>query len=331
MTRTSFDVRAAGKELHIPPHLIDRFDGQPREHFDEEDLTALGKSMKAIGQLIPIQVKQKGDRYQLVEGERRWRAAKAFGIPYLRATLEEVRNRDHHYVLSCVANVGREGYTPQELTTLIGELLANREVERLVTEEKRERLARESGGRRKGRRPSEKAEESDKVDWIARALGHSPAWVYQYLSLKRLDTEVFKNIKPVGDQRGLTFTTAKDLAASIPDDKPLQKRLAREIVEKEMSNREARGLIRRSKMASGYGLERTDAAGRKTRHSFAGRLLKATASSVERETGNLLDLQDAQIRAALREFNAGERREIETAVDAAMSRLARIRSLLRPA
>lgn len=53
---------------------------QPREHFDEETLDALTNSIRELGVLQPLLVRKDGDRYQLIAGERRWRAAKRAGL-----------------------------------------------------------------------------------------------------------------------------------------------------------------------------------------------------------------------------------------------------------
>jgi ParB family chromosome partitioning protein len=53
---------------------------QPREHFDEETLDSLTNSVRELGVLQPLLVRKDGDRYQLIAGERRWRAAKRAGL-----------------------------------------------------------------------------------------------------------------------------------------------------------------------------------------------------------------------------------------------------------
>jgi len=53
---------------------------QPREHFDEETLDALTNSVRELGVLQPLLVRRDGDGYQLIAGERRWRAAKRAGL-----------------------------------------------------------------------------------------------------------------------------------------------------------------------------------------------------------------------------------------------------------
>ena len=53
---------------------------QPREHFDEETLDALTNSVRELGVLQPLLVRRDGDSYELIAGERRWRAAKRAGL-----------------------------------------------------------------------------------------------------------------------------------------------------------------------------------------------------------------------------------------------------------
>lgn len=53
---------------------------QPRGHFDEETLDSLANSVRELGVLQPLLVRQNGDKYELIAGERRWRAAKRAGL-----------------------------------------------------------------------------------------------------------------------------------------------------------------------------------------------------------------------------------------------------------
>ena len=52
---------------------------QPRGHFDEETLDSLTNSVRELGVLQPLLVRKDGDSYELLAGERRWRAAKRAG------------------------------------------------------------------------------------------------------------------------------------------------------------------------------------------------------------------------------------------------------------
>jgi ParB family chromosome partitioning protein len=64
----------------VPLDAIDRNPFQPRKAFDEDELTSLSASIRTHGVLQPLVVRQQGERYQLVAGERRLRAAQAAGL-----------------------------------------------------------------------------------------------------------------------------------------------------------------------------------------------------------------------------------------------------------
>lgn len=62
---------------------------QPREHFDEELLQALTESIREVGILQPILVRPIGDEFELIAGERRWRAARRLGLARIPALVRE--------------------------------------------------------------------------------------------------------------------------------------------------------------------------------------------------------------------------------------------------
>ncbi|HWH21695.1 MAG TPA: ParB/RepB/Spo0J family partition protein [Allosphingosinicella sp.] len=59
----------------LPVASLEPHPGQPRRHFDDESLSELAASIRTRGLIQPIVVRPRGDRYQIVAGERRWRAA----------------------------------------------------------------------------------------------------------------------------------------------------------------------------------------------------------------------------------------------------------------
>src|ERR1051325_8851813 len=63
---------------------------QPRTHIDEAHLEELAQSIRANGVIQPILVRQIGDRYEIVAGERRWRAAQRAGLLKVPITLREI-------------------------------------------------------------------------------------------------------------------------------------------------------------------------------------------------------------------------------------------------
>jgi ParB family chromosome partitioning protein len=69
----------------IPIDAIVENPKQPRMHFDEESLADLSASIQEIGVLQPVLVRPVGDRFELIAGERRWRAAKRAGLSVIPA------------------------------------------------------------------------------------------------------------------------------------------------------------------------------------------------------------------------------------------------------
>jgi ParB family chromosome partitioning protein len=86
---------------------------QPREHFDEEALGSLAESIREVGVLQPVLVRAADDEYELIAGERRWRAARRVGLQTIPAI---IRVADDAAVLqqAIVENVQREQLNPLE-------------------------------------------------------------------------------------------------------------------------------------------------------------------------------------------------------------------------
>jgi ParB family chromosome partitioning protein len=86
---------------------------QPREHFDEESLASLADSIREVGLLQPVLVRRQGDEFELIAGERRWRAARRVGMQTLPAI---IRNADNATMLqqAIVENIQREELNPLE-------------------------------------------------------------------------------------------------------------------------------------------------------------------------------------------------------------------------
>ena len=102
----------AGAE--IPVELIARSPFQPRRRLDPEALDELTRSVRAHGVLQPVVVRPAGaDRYELVAGERRWRAAQAAGLETVPAVVREVPDAVA-LGIAIIENIQREDLTPLE-------------------------------------------------------------------------------------------------------------------------------------------------------------------------------------------------------------------------
>lgn len=87
---------------------------QPRRSMDPAGLEELRDSISAHGVLQAIVVRKMGDRYQLVSGERRWRAARLAGLDRIPATVRDVVDDSEMLELALVENVQRRDLDPME-------------------------------------------------------------------------------------------------------------------------------------------------------------------------------------------------------------------------
>ncbi len=97
--------------MNIQLDRIDSNPAQPRRRF--EDLEQLAGSIKADGLLEPIMVRPMGERFQIVHGERRWRACKMAGLAEIDATVREMDDTKA-FKLALVENIQRQDLDPME-------------------------------------------------------------------------------------------------------------------------------------------------------------------------------------------------------------------------
>jgi ParB family chromosome partitioning protein len=97
----------AGGANEIPIDAIVPNPHQPRTTFDSEALEQLKGSIQTFGVLVPILVRKRGDRYELIAGERRWRAAAAAGLRTIPAILRDAQDQQS-LELAMIENLQRE-------------------------------------------------------------------------------------------------------------------------------------------------------------------------------------------------------------------------------
>ena len=86
---------------------------QPRKNFDEESLSELAESIKKFGVLQPLLVQKKDDHYEIIAGERRWRAAKLAGLNEVPVVIREY-DRQQTMEIALIENVQRADLNPIE-------------------------------------------------------------------------------------------------------------------------------------------------------------------------------------------------------------------------
>ena len=107
------DTRSAEPTRHTAIDSIDPNPLQPRRIFQNERLSELAQSIKANGIIQPLVVRRAGDRYQLVAGERRWRAAKLAGLETVPVVVQEIPD-DRLLEITLIENIQREDLNPIE-------------------------------------------------------------------------------------------------------------------------------------------------------------------------------------------------------------------------
>jgi ParB family transcriptional regulator, chromosome partitioning protein len=111
---TKAAAAASGTGLRqIPVEHLSANPNNPRRVFAEEDIETLSQSLKAKGLLQPILVRPRGDRYEIVAGERRWRAAQRAGIHTVPVLVRELDDRET-LEIAIIENVQRADLNPLE-------------------------------------------------------------------------------------------------------------------------------------------------------------------------------------------------------------------------
>ncbi|OED39280.1 chromosome partitioning protein ParB [Chromatiales bacterium (ex Bugula neritina AB1)] len=109
------DARSADADIvsEIPVTSISRGTYQPRKHFDEETLQELADSILAQGLIQPVLLRKRAGGFELIAGERRWRAAQLAGLETVPAI---VRDMDDSAVaaITLIENIQREDLNPLE-------------------------------------------------------------------------------------------------------------------------------------------------------------------------------------------------------------------------
>ena len=94
---------------------------QPRTHFDEAALAELAESLKQHGMVQPIVVRKVGDQFEIIAGERRWRAARKAGLAMVPVVIKEVPD-DKLLEIALVENIQRQELNPIEEATAYWQL-----------------------------------------------------------------------------------------------------------------------------------------------------------------------------------------------------------------
>jgi len=198
------------KPVEVEIGLIDRNPSQPRRNFDEKALSELAQSIKSHGIIQPLIVVANGERYTIVAGERRWRAAIKAKIKTVPVVIKDYTPQQIAEI-AIIENLQREDLNPIESAQAIKELMTTYS----MTQEK-----------------------------VADKIGKSRSAVANTLRLLTLPQQIIDLIL----LNKLSAGHARTLI-TIEDEK-LQKELALKVVEKKMSVRDLENLIKKLNKAA---------------------------------------------------------------------------------
>ncbi|HUQ32231.1 MAG TPA: ParB/RepB/Spo0J family partition protein [Pyrinomonadaceae bacterium] len=191
--------------LEVDIDLIEPSSAQPRTHFDEGRLEDLAQSIRSNGIVQPLLLRRRGARYQLIAGERRWRAAQRAGLQRVPAVVREIPD-DKLLELALIENIQR-----QELNAIEEAQAYKRLIETLgLTQE-----------------------------IVAQRVGRDRSFITNYLRLLRLPIDIQKLL----EEEKLTTGHARALLGI--DDQDIQRKIAKNIVERSLSVRETERVVKR--------------------------------------------------------------------------------------
>jgi ParB family chromosome partitioning protein len=202
--------------FEIDIDLIEPNSEQPRTRFTEENLEELAQSIKVNGLIQPIIVRKKGKRFELVAGERRWRASQRAGMQKIPAIVKNVSD-DKLLELALIENIQR-----QELNAIEEARAYKKLIETIgLTQE-----------------------------MVAERVGKNRTFITNYLRLLKLPAEI-QNL--VSDEK---LSAGHARALLMIDNSEAQKQVARKIIEMSLSVRETEKAAKRIARGSGESIEK---------------------------------------------------------------------------
>lgn len=112
-SKSESESEVTSKEQTLKINMVEPNREQPRKKFEEDGLLELADSIKQYGILQPLLVKRKKDYYEIIAGERRWRAAKIAGIKEVPVIIKEYSDQEI-VEIGLIENIQRENLNPIE-------------------------------------------------------------------------------------------------------------------------------------------------------------------------------------------------------------------------
>ena len=171
---------------------------QPRESFPKEEIQQLANTIKQVGLLQPITVRKKGQTYQIISGERRWRASQFAGLKEIPAIVKDISD-SQLMMESLIENLHREDLKPLEKARALAETYKLATATIMVAEIPTilQRIYDKETRPERHKHP-ELTEEEIEVKRIADTIGLSLTEQYRLLSMLRLTPEEQKKASELG-------------------------------------------------------------------------------------------------------------------------------------
>lgn len=113
ISETDAKEENVSRETLLPIRDIEPNKTQPRQMFDDESLQELADSIKQYGVIQPIIVRKTDNRYEIIAGERRWRAARKAGLKEVPCIIKDI-DEQSHMLFAIIENLQREDLNPIE-------------------------------------------------------------------------------------------------------------------------------------------------------------------------------------------------------------------------
>ena len=191
--------------LQIDIDLIEPSPAQPRTHFDEDRLEELAQSIRSNGIVQPLLLRHHGARYQLVAGERRWRAAQRAGLQRVPAVVRDIPD-NKLLELALIENIQRQELNPIEEAHAYKRLIETLGLTQEV---------------------------------VAQRVGRDRSFVTNYLRLLRLPEDIQRLV----EEEKISMGHARALLGV--DDPDIQRRVAKNVIDQSLSVRETERAIKR--------------------------------------------------------------------------------------
>ena len=124
LTGELFDINSSNGMVNVPIGKILVNPNQPRKTFYDETITELADSIKQHGLLSPIIIRPKGRKYEIIAGERRYKAAEQAGLKEVPAIIKKASDKDSK-IISLIENIQREDLNDIDRASALSELKAS--------------------------------------------------------------------------------------------------------------------------------------------------------------------------------------------------------------